>query len=294
MTTRSHSILQEAAGAVMVDPALARLRTMRTVMLVCIVLCILGFVGSLVVSRFVLHLLLSAPFNPLSLAGYFTIALIMVLIQIRFYKRLEQRRQRAAKGDASLLAVEQPAPNAMALPLSITIGQRPKWGTLLLLPGIFVALMAALAFLLIIPPSNGQALPQSNVFILAGSLLIVTLLFCGLLIAGLYASTREQITVTEHGLIRVGVLRRVHSVSWEEARLFAIDGMYGAMKYPHPIVYELSSAYDVVRWGWMRRNNMRVIFFAQPTVPAEEYERQMQALLSLIAARTGLPLYDLR
>ena len=61
--TRSHGTMQEAAGAVMVDPALARLRTMRTVMLVCIVLCILGFVGVLVVPRFVLYLLLPAPFS---------------------------------------------------------------------------------------------------------------------------------------------------------------------------------------------------------------------------------------
>ena len=263
-------------------------------MVVCIVLCILSFVGLLVVSRFVLHLLLSISFNPFSLAGYFTIALIMVLIQIRFHKRLEQRRQRAAKGDQSLLAVEQPVPNTMALPLSSTIGQRPKWGALLLLPGILLPLMAVVAFLLIFSPPNGQALPQSIVFILAGILLIATLLFCGLLIALIYARGREQITVTEHGLIKVGLLRKVHSVSWQEARLFAIDGMYGAKKYPHPIVYELSSAFDVVRWAWMRRSNRRVIFFAQPTVSAEEYERQMQALLSLIAARTGLPLYDLR
>ena len=292
MTTRSHSTLQEAAGAVMVDPALAGLRTLRTVMLVCIALCILSFVGLLVVSRFWLHLPLSTHFAPLSLAGYITIALIIVLIQIRFHKRLEQRRQRAAIGDASLLAVEQPAPNTIAL--SITIGQRPKWGTLLLLPGIVLALMAALAFLLIIPPPNGQALPQSNVFILAGSLLIVTLLLCGLLIALFYAGAREQITVTEHGLIKVGMLRKVHSVSWEEARLLAIDGVYGSMKYPYPILYELSSTRDMVRWEWMRRSNRRVIFIAQPTGSAEEYERQMQGLLSLIAARTGLPLYDLR
>ena len=294
MSTRSYSTMQEAAGAVMVDPFLARLRTMRTVMLVCIALCILSFVGLLVAPRFWLHPLFSTPFNPFSLAGYIPIALIMVLIQIRFYKRLEQRRQRAAKGDQSLLAVEQPAPNTTALPLSSTIGQRPKWGTLLLLPGILLPLMAVVAFLLIISPPSGQALPQSTVFILAGILLIATLLLCGLPIALIYARVREQITVTEHGLIKVGLLRKVHSVPWQEARLFAIDGMYGAMKYPHPIVYELSSAHDVVRWGWMRRNNMRVIFFAQPTVPAEEYERQMQALLSLIAARTGLPLYDLR
>lgn len=213
MTTRSHSTMQEAAGAVMVDPALMGLRTLRTAMIVCIALCILSFIGLLMFSRFGLHLLLSPLFNPLSLAGYITTPLIMVLIQIRFRKRLEQRRQRAAKGDASLLAVEQPAPNIMALPLSITIGQRPKWGALLLLPGIFVALMAVVAFLLIFSPPNGQALPQSIVFILAGSLLIATLLLCGLLIALIYARGREQITVTEYGLIKVGLLRKVHSVS---------------------------------------------------------------------------------
>src|SRR6266849_3738294 len=218
MAIRSHSIQQEAADGVMVDPALAGLRTMRTVMLVCIALCILSFVVLLVISRFGLHLLLSPPFNPLSLAGYFTIALIMVLIQIRFRKRLEQRRQRAAKGDASLLAAEQPVPYVTALSLPITIGQRPKWGTLLLFPGILLALMTALVLLLIIsppysllPPPNGQPLPQSVVFILVGSLLIVMLLLCGLLIASLYARVREQITVTEHGLIKVGLLRKVHS-----------------------------------------------------------------------------------
>jgi len=36
------------------------------------------------------------------------------------------------------------------------------------------------------------------------------------------------------------------------------------------------------------------MFFAKPTISSEEYDKQMQALLSLIAGRTGLPLYDLR
>ena len=29
-------------------------------------------------------------------------------------------------------------------------------------------------------------------------------------------------------------------------------------------------------------------------IPYDEYNRQLQALLSLVAAKTGLPLYDLR
>jgi hypothetical protein len=33
---------------------------------------------------------------------------------------------------------------------------------------------------------------------------------------------------------------------------------------------------------------------SKPTVPFEEYDRQMDALVSLIVEKTGLPLYDLR
>jgi hypothetical protein len=47
-------------------------------------------------------------------------------------------------------------------------------------------------------------------------------------------------------------------------------------------------------WSWIRHSNLRVLFLARPALSKEEYDRQMQALLSLIVARTGLPLYDLR
>jgi hypothetical protein len=37
-----------------------------------------------------------------------------------------------------------------------------------------------------------------------------------------------------------------------------------------------------------------ILFGLKPTLPLDEYNRQMQVLLSLVEAKTGLALYDLR
>ena len=59
------------------------------------------------------------------------------------------------------------------------------------------------------------------------------------------------------------------------------------------ILDELSSATEIARWNWVQRPN-RFRMSLVPTVPLDDYHRQMQALNGLIVARTGLPLYDLR
>ena len=102
---------------------------------------------------------------------------------------------------------------------------------------------------------------------------------------------RQQIEVTEHGLC-ARYAGRTGRVMWEEARLFALYGMFRAQKNGAALTYELSSPRDIVRWTWVQRTTY--FLGLKPTLPLEEYNRQMQALLSLIAARTGLPLYDLR
>lgn len=301
MVTTNRHIQQEEPKIVKVDPILSRLRKARIVMLVSFALLLVGFIIMFIVSSFGdSRLFLSTFFAFLTVVSS-TLSIIMYMKQIQFWKRLEQRRQAAAKADHSLLAAEQPVPDATALRLPTTIGKRPKWATLLILPGIvlLIMLIAVIAFVVflphLVPPlPHHRALPHISIFIVLGISVIFILLYCGLIFGILYAKVRQQLTVTEHGLIMVGLLPKVHSVSWQEARLFAIDGIYGLKKYPYPSIYELSSANDVIRWGWMRRNSARALFFAQPTLPAEEYEKQMQGLLSLIAARTGLPLYDLR
>ncbi len=304
MLTANRANQQEGPSVVKVEPNLSRLRKVRIVLFVGYILWIVGvilsFIGSLVGHNGLFYSPLNI-FSYIAFVFYSIFIIVMNITLMRFWKRLEERRQAAARGDQSLLAADQPVPNASALQLPITIGQRPKWTTFLLFPGIALMTMLILGFVFIaflphLLPSlpNHRPLPHSFIFIVVGIFVATTLLYCCLLFGILYAKVRQQVTVTEDGLIKVGLLHKVHNVSWKEARLFAINGIYGAKKYQYPSIFELSSANDIVRWGWMRRNTWRVMFFAKPTISSEEYDKQMQALLSLIAGRTGLPLYDLR
>ena len=101
---------------------------------------------------------------------------------------------------------------------------------------------------------------------------------------------RPRITVTEGGLISNTGTKVI--MPWYEARLFAMYGTFGAQKSGAAITYELSSARDIVRWTWVLRRTYWIGL--EPVLPHDEYNRQMEALLSFVVARTGLPLYDLR
>ncbi len=218
-------------------------------------------------------------------------------LQVRFWKRLEQRRQAAALGEQTLLAAEQPAPDVNALTLPTTIEHRPNWAVLLALPGILMVLTIIFVLVIInllpqmLPPH--RPVPSFAPFIIVVVTIFVMLLISGLLLVVMYYRVRQQITVTQDGILMFG-FRKIHALRWDEVRLFAIIGLYGAKKYTQPFFFELSNANEVIRWNWIRKNTRKLIFFAKPTIPQDDYDRQMQALNSLIAAKTGLPLYDLR
>jgi len=82
-------------------------------------------------------------------------------------------------------------------------------------------------------------------------------------------------------------------VPWEEARLFAIVPMSPDMRKTSgsPISYELSSTGEVLRWSTSKHV---ALFAGQATQSSHERRQQMQTLLSMIVAKTNLPLYDLR
>ena len=81
-------------------------------------------------------------------------------------------------------------------------------------------------------------------------------------------------------------------IKWDEARRFARYPTFGDRKSKRTITYELSSTTDIIRWTWIQRKSF--LSSMEPAIPLAAYHQQMQALLSLIAAKTGLPLYDLR
>jgi hypothetical protein len=299
MHTNFRRFLEER-NVIQANPSLAMLRTLRFVwffMLAClfaliVVSCLLEaiFGGG---QHFSASPLLF-PF-PLLVTSAFNLAI--TIAQERYWEAIEQRRFAAVHGDRALLAAEQPTPHAalVRLPLTITLGYHKAlvlWmmGGVVLMALLFAGAIFAGVMSL---PNTGPLLLTSHrllsflvifsVLAVIGLALLFVVVFSGL--------GRQQIEVTEHGLCtRYG--ERTGRVMWEEAHLFALYGTFGAQKSRAVLTYELSSAREIVRWIWVQRKTY--VLGLKPTIPLDEYNRQMQALLSLIAARTGLPLYDLR
>jgi len=296
MFTKQHSILQDELDGVKVDPALAKARRNR----------VFTYVAAAMLLTALILLFLIHESNPFASVIYVISILNCIFIitsdtkRVRYQERLEQRRQAAARGDRNLLASEQPQPDATALPLTITLRRRHSGMMylrvltivllLVLILSILVYIVLAFLFPLLYRP---QLSPQTFTLIILGIFAFVFLLVVGLTLGILYSQEREQLSVTEYGLIKIGAWGKVHSVSWQQVRLFAIDGVYGLRKMDRiiPTRYELSSAHDIVHWGPLLDT---AIVSAEASCPLQAQANYRQALHSLIAARTGLPLYDLR
>ncbi|SRR5260221_4745005 len=207
-------------------------------------------------------------------------------------KRLDQRRERALQGDRSLLAKEQPLPDPNLLPLPTTI-QLDQSKRAVVLLGSVIAFVLFLPFVVGVVIGSGQSHHSSGnhallltLLIILGGAVVALLVALVLIFFLLRSQLIFTIVVDEQGLSSTyrGI---TSSINWSDARLFAVlnPEKPSAMRF-----YELSNEYTVVRWVNMptrtllqRRENMVYV----------EYRRKVQALLSLIVARTGLPLYDL-
>lgn len=213
------------------------------------------------------------------------------IAQERYWKRIEQRRFAAVQGDRTLLAAEQPMPSASSLPLPITTTLHYSKEFWLIRTGalVLMALLLAVAFTWF---NNGPLLFTSNrlLFFLMSFLIVVVLTLVALLALSLTPVWRQQIEVTERGLT-ARFDRRVSSIAWDEARLFALYRTFGAQKSGAAITYELSGAWSIVRWTWVRDKSYFVGL--EPMIPFDEHYVQMQALQTLVVAKTGLVLYDL-
>jgi hypothetical protein len=214
----------------------------------------------------------------------------MNIAQERYWKRIEQRRFAIIQGDQTALAVEQPRPNVASMRLPLTIKVRYTKEFVFLLTGILllVALYIAGTFSWIGPWffTSNALLYFLIVFFLCATLFGTLMFFLLFSRAG-----RQQVEVTEHG-IKAWYGGKVATVRWEEARLLAMYNAFGAQKNGAAITYELSSARDIARWTWVWRRTY--LPGREPTVSLDEHNRQMQELLALVQAKTGLPLYDLR
>lgn len=219
----------------------------------------------------------------------FSVGILAFAIILRTYlwRRLDKRRTRAMQGDASLLAREQPVPNAFAVPVPVSINLGSKWQSIAVFYGI-IALAILIAFF-IIPPLTGGT--QLFTYITLGFIFGVALLALavGFIITYIQQKTNSYyaIEILPEGLTTY-YNGNVRTVYWHEAQVFALTG---GRKPGSLLTYELSSTRTVTRWIYLPRKTW---YFYKTEVPYEQYEQQIRALLSHIAARTHLPLYDLR
>jgi hypothetical protein len=227
-------------------------------------------------------------FAPAYVILMITISVVGLIAQSRRWKRLDQLRLRAMQRDQTMLAREQPIPDAYALPLPTTIQLRGK-------SRVYLILFFLITLIVVITVAG--AIAASHHLSTTALLVLIFVVVFGVVLASVisiivYKLTRErtlyEIEVTERGIMTKYRGFTIH-INWNNVRLFALsDGN----KRVQPRTYELDSDDAVARWIWIPHNMYRAFSF-EPAMPYEEYTRRMQALLDLIAAKTQLQLYDL-
>lgn len=223
-----------------------------------------------------------SPWQALLAAGGSSLAIYFSAIKEFFRLRRTEKRRRAAVSGAQWfpLASPQPYPDPEALPVPFVITIRPGWLAFLLTPVIaWTAVVGVVycGFWSYVWPNTG---PMIHTLALTLALMLA-------ISTWVLLSMYHWIEVDVDGLT-VRTLFWSKSMLWHEARLFAVDAALKAKENPNS--YELSSAKTILRWLWKRKPSR----FTRLSCPFVEYEWQMKALHSVIAARTGLPLYDLR
>lgn len=166
--------------------------------------------------------------------------------------------------------------------------------------GVIIGLMAgAIAFFIaasktsVVRVGHPSAL-HISILPLAAIIVCVPVIVVLLIVVLRHNMYNQKITFTEHGLIQTGSSSQVHSIPWRDARLFARNAPAGIVQInnrPLLSMLQIASENEVVQWHWVHSSK-----FYKPSfgLSQAEYNQQMQGLLSLVTARTGLPLYDLR
>lgn len=224
---------------------------------------------------------------------------VLLPYQRRWFQRLELRRQAAARGDTKLLADLQPVPDAHAVQLPFTVNAVPRTPTrpIVIVSIVFaltIGLVAgAIGFLIALSRAGHTSVVHISTLLLVAIIVFAVVISVALMVVMRHYMYNQKIIFSEHGLMQLGPSSQVHSIPWRDARLFARNAPYGIVKIKSealPSTFQIAGENEVVQWHWIHSKRYKPPFGLSPA----EYNQQMQGLLSVITARTGLPLYDLR
>lgn len=224
-----------------------------------------------------------------AVAVEFLLAVFCIFGAERYWKRIEISRFAALDDSVRPFAIKQLEESIESLFLPSTVITRYKKSYVIIME--IIALLIVLLFL-------GLEYLFDKVFftfLLSWPInLIMTVVVIGYMVflGSVILRTFIAIDVTEEGIRISRNNRSLAFIAWHEALLFAHYRTWGAQKSGDAMIYELSSSSAIVRWTWVQHPNS-LWSNQKPVLPIDAYQRQMQALVSFIVKRTGLPLYDL-
>ena len=225
-------------------------------------------------------------FNDAWLAFVFLLIGISGNLAIPTYQRRVTLFRAAQEGQFDVVpqTIPQPVPDSSSLSIPATIELVSRRRVIL---GWVIAIYAIIAIIFLpVLMLVSKVVPDTlyiNVFWIFGTFFYI--LVASMLIA---LAPHQTIRVTEAGLtVRSNDL---HTTAWEDIRIFAI--VSGRHQTHGTRIYAISSGRSTVRWTHRPRAHWYSTMV--PTTSDEEYQRQMEALLSYAAARTELPLLDMR
>jgi hypothetical protein len=235
---------------------------------------------------------------------FYFILIVFGLRRLVVFISQERRRQEAARGNVLLLADMQPDREGLLIPPSLRIAVCFDWKQYAFFAGViylivyFILAWICFFFSFLFTDSVSSGLVQ---FYLELSLIgIIIVLIVGI---SLHSSLKREIVADEDGFFIDGLRGEKPIVlKWQDVRLFAINRLVLQQRDTPGTVFELSNEKTLRRLVWLRPNlNPFRLYLAaipyivlRPVASYEEYDRQMQLLMVIIAERTGLPLYDLR
>lgn len=200
---------------------------------------------------------------------------LLLYSTMRQVQRIERLRQAAAGGAGVQIALErdfQAGKNALIFyPMVIRTRDKNQRAFNLIL------VCVTLWTLLLLPVAFGTNNNLTIIALVIFAVMIVMLFFLLVIVVAM-TLIRARMEVTPVG-ITLHKMGRVQRILWQDVRLFA--------RQKHRM-YEISSATVLLTWQYLQPKDGRI-----SDLPWETYQQQMDALLWLIAAQTGLPLYDL-
>lgn len=226
------------------------------------------------------------------------LAVFAIILLWYIARRIDKQRERALQADTRVLAAEQPVPNAQALSLPATIELRVSTKYFLLLSvaiiiGMVLTILAVPFFFpgifsLLTPHPQGTHVLHIGLAGFIAIMLVAAIIALVAMFVAFRTTAKYVYHITEQG-INTTYNKITIQLNWDQARLFTVNGTW---KRGLPKTYALSNDETLVSWMWVPHRPFFLYQF-RPTVPYDEYKRQMQGLLELVEAKTHLPLYDI-